>query len=202
MSYDRAQRLMRPSSHRGTPGSRHRGEGVIVQSVEQRGSAVIRNRNGVPSHSCSCWIGVVDRDHVAAGVAGGFAQVGHGRAGPLERMQAGDGFVFYSPRQRHPDGRPVQAFTAIGRVRDGNIWQTEEREGFRPFRRAIDYLPAQEAPIKPMLRELTFIRSKVHWGAAFRYGFLRVPVDDFARIAGAMGRDFAADFPTFAAPPP
>jgi hypothetical protein len=201
MSYAGARRRMRPFSHRGTPGSRQRGEGTIVKSVEERGSAVIRHRNDVPS-TRSCWIGVVDRDHVAAGIAGGFAQVGRGKAGPLERMQAGDGFVFYSPRQRHPDGPPVHAFTAIGRVRDGNIWQTEECEGFRPFRRAIDYLPAQEAPIRPLLDELTFIRSNVHWGAAFRCGFLRVPADDFARIARAMGRDFAADFPTSAATPP
>jgi EVE domain len=141
------------------------------------------------------WIGVVARDHVAIGVAGGFTQVNHGKAGPLERMHAGDGFAFYSPRTEHPDGPPLQAFTAIGRVRDGNIWQTEIADGFRPFRRAIDYLPAQEAPIKPLVPELTFIRSKVHWGAPFRYGFIRVPEDDFARIAIAMGRDFASDFP-------
>jgi hypothetical protein len=41
---------------------------------------------------------------------------------------------------------------------------------------------------------LSFIRSKDHWGAAFRFGFLRVPEEDFARIAAAMGRDFARDF--------
>ena len=141
------------------------------------------------------WIGVVAKDHAVLGVAGGFAQVNHGKAGPLERMQAGDGFALYSPRTQHPEGSPLQAFTALGRVRDGNIWQTEVADGFRPFRRAIDYLPAQEAPIKPLVPELTFIRSKVHWGAPFRYGFLRVPEDDFARIAAAMGRDFAVDFP-------
>ena len=42
-----------------------------------------------------------------------------------------------------------------------------------------------------MLESLSFIRSKEHWGAAFRFGFLRVPEEDFARIAAAMGRDFA-----------
>ena len=46
-----------------------------------------------------------------------------------------------------------------------------------------------------MLDSLSFIRSKEHWGASFRFGFLRVPEEDFARIAAAMGRDFAADFP-------
>jgi EVE domain len=150
--------------------------------------------------SRSYWIGVMARDHAFIGVAGGYTQVTQGKAAPLERMHAGDGFAFYSPRTAHPDGPPLQAFTAIGRVRDGNIWQTEASEGFRPFRRAVDYLPAREAPIKPLLPHLTFIRNKVHWGAPFRYGFLRVPEEDFARIAAAMGRDFAADFPADDAP--
>jgi hypothetical protein len=39
-----------------------------------------------------CWIGVAAKDHVDMGVAGGFIQVNHGKAGPLERMRAGDGF--------------------------------------------------------------------------------------------------------------
>ena len=71
---------------------------------------------------------------------------------------------------------------------------------FRPFRLAVDYLPAQDAPIRPLIEDLSFIRSKTHWGAAFRFGFLRVPEADFARIAAAMGRDFAADFPVSGAP--
>lgn len=140
------------------------------------------------------WIGVVARDHVHLGVAGGFTQLNHGKAGPLERMRAGDGFAFYSPRAAHPDGPQLQAFTAIGRVRDAPIFQAAPDGDFRPFRRAVDYLPAREAPIRPLLPDLSFIRSKQHWGAAFRFGFVRVPEADFARIAAAMGRDFVADF--------
>ena len=132
------------------------------------------------------WIGVVSKDHVAIGVAGGFTQLNHGKAGPLERMRAGDGFAFYSPRTAYPDGAPLQAFTAIGRIRDGNVYQAAgdgrggRRPDFRPFRLAVDYLPAQDAPIKPLIEQLSFIRSKTHWGAAFRFGYLRVPEADFA----------------------
>ena len=140
------------------------------------------------------WIGVVAKNHVALGVAGGFTQVNHGKAGPLERMRAGDGFAFYSPRIAHPDGPPLQAFTAIGRIRDGRVYQADAGGDFRPFRLDVDYLPATDAPVKPLIDGLSFIRSKTHWGAAFRFGFLRVPEEDFARIAAAMGRDFAADF--------
>ena len=152
------------------------------------------------------WIGVVSKSHVAIGVAGGFTQLNHGKAGPLERMRPGDGFAFYSPRDAYPDGPLLQAFTAIGRVGQGEIFQAEPADGFRPFRRAVEYLPARDAPIKPLIDNLTFIRSKQHWGAVFRFGFLKVPEEDFARIAAAMGRDFAADFapngngPTHGAP--
>jgi hypothetical protein len=142
------------------------------------------------------WIGVVSSDHAAAAVAGGYAQLNHGKAGALERMRAGDGFAFYSPRTTHPDGDAVQAFTAIGRVRAPDLYQADAGAGFRPFRIAVDYLPASAAPIRPLLDELSFIRSKTHWGAAFRYGVVRVPEADFARIAQAM--DCAFPFPVTA----
>jgi hypothetical protein len=141
------------------------------------------------------WIAVVSKDDVDRAAAGGFAQVNHGRAGPLERMRAGDGFAYYSPRASYPDGPLLQAFTAIGRVRSGTVYQTEGDGGFRPFRVDVDYIAAAPAPVKPLVAELSFIHSKAHWGGAFRYGIVRVPAADFARIAAAMGRSFAADFP-------
>ncbi|HTQ00369.1 MAG TPA: EVE domain-containing protein [Casimicrobiaceae bacterium] len=141
----------------------------------------------------SYWIGVVSKSHVDLGVAGGFTQLNHGKAGPLERMRPGDGFVYYSPRADYPNGEPLQSFTAIGRVAAGEIFQAQDG-AMKPFRRVVEYLPARAAPIKPLIDELSFIRSKEHWGAAFRFGFLRVPEQDFARIAAAMGRDFACDF--------
>jgi hypothetical protein len=149
---------------------------------------------GTPVTPPQFWIGVVSKDHVDLAIAGGFTQVNHGKAGPLERMRAGDGFVFYSPRTSYPDGPPVQAFTAIGRVRTGVVYQATHDDGFRPFRLDVDYLPAEPAPIKPLLEDLSFIRSKTHWGAAFRFGVVRVPAEDFAVVAAAMGRSFAADF--------
>jgi len=38
------------------------------------------------------WIGVASRDHVMQGKAGGFCQLGHGKAAPVKRLM-GDGFV-------------------------------------------------------------------------------------------------------------
>ena len=64
-----------------------------------------------------------------------------------------------------------------------------------PFRRAVQYLPATPAPIKPLIDELAFIRNKAYWGAPFRFGFVRIDARDFGRIAAAMGRNFETDFP-------
>lgn len=140
------------------------------------------------------WIGVISQDHVEAAVANGFVQLSHGKPQPLERMQPGDGFVFYSPRTTYPAGVPLQAFTAIGRVAEGPIYEANGAEQDPAFRRAVVYLDATAAPIKPLLERLTFIHSKRHWGAAFRFGLVRVPRADFAAIALAMGRDPDADF--------
>jgi hypothetical protein len=141
------------------------------------------------------WIGVASGDDVAAAVAGGFVQVNHGKAGPLERMRAGDGFAYYSPRERNAGGAPLQQFTAIGRVRDAPLALADGADGEPVFRRAMDYLPAEPVAVKVLLDELSFVRSRTHWGAAFRFGFLGVPEADFERIARAMGRPFRADFP-------
>ncbi len=168
------------------------------------------------------WIGVVSQDHVDAAVAHGFVQLLHGKAGPLERMQPGDGFAFYSPRASYPAGPPLQAFTAIGRIAEGPIYAADGPAGApapavdrappiapnnapcergvdcpreRPlFRRNAAYFDASPAPIKPLLEQLSFIRSKTHWGAAFRYGVVRIPREDFAAIATAMGCNPDADF--------
>ncbi|HYW82878.1 MAG TPA: EVE domain-containing protein, partial [Spirochaetia bacterium] len=48
--------------------------------------------------STGYWIGVVSLSHVQKGVAGGYAQLGHGKAAPLRRLQAGDWFIYYSPK--------------------------------------------------------------------------------------------------------
>jgi EVE domain-containing protein len=139
------------------------------------------------------WIGVVSRDHADTAVAEGFVQLGHGKPGPLGRLQPGDGFAFYSPRESHPAGAPLQAFTAIGRVADGPVYASAVAEAGPTFRRNATYFDATPAPIKPLLERLSFIRSKVHWGAALRFGLVRVSRADFAVIAFAMGRDLDAD---------
>ncbi len=133
------------------------------------------------------WIGVVSRAHVQLGVKGGFMQLNHGKKAPLQKFRAGDGLIMYSPRTSFPDGEPLQAFTAIGSIASGEIYQVEMSPDFKPFRIDVKFLKCREAPIKPMIESLSFIKSKTHWGAAFRFGQVKVPAEDFVLIAMAMG---------------
>lgn len=132
------------------------------------------------------WIVVASADHAALGVAGGFAQSCHGKAGPIGRMRAGDGIIIYSPVTTFGSGERLQAFTAIGHVGAGLPFQIEMGPGFRPFRRAIGWMISSPAPIRPLLDELEFTRSKANWGQAFRYGQFEIGAADFERIASAM----------------
>jgi hypothetical protein len=140
------------------------------------------------------WIAVVAQDHVDAAVAHGFVQLNYGKGAPLERMRAGDGVAFYSPRASFPAGAPLQAFTAIGRIGEGPVFEAEAIDPAPAFRRAAAWFDATPAPVRPLVPELSFIRNKAHWGAAFRFGIVRVPREDFAAIASAMGRDTDVDF--------
>ena len=134
-----------------------------------------------------CWIGVVSRSHVQRGVQGGFIQLNHGKKAPVQRLKAGDRLVMYSPRTAYPDGAPLQAFTAVGTVTTGEVYQVEMAPDFKPYRVDVDFEPCQEAPIRPLIDALSFIRDKTRWGAAFRFGYLKVPAADHALIARAMG---------------
>jgi predicted RNA-binding protein len=133
------------------------------------------------------WVGVVSRSHVQIGVKGGFVQLGHGKKAPLQKLHAGDGLVMYSPRTDYPDGEVLQSFTAIGVVTSGEIYQVEMSPEFRPFRIDVQFHKCREALIKPLLDQLSFIKNKTHWGAAFRFGQLQIPAVDFKIIAEAMG---------------
>jgi hypothetical protein len=132
------------------------------------------------------WVGVASRDHVQRGVAGSFAQLNHGKRAPLRRFGAGDWILYYSPRLTYPDGPPCQAFTALGQVRSGEIYQGHMGGGFDPYRIDVDFVEVQDAPIRPLLEGLSFIQDKQHWGAAFRFGLSEIPREDFELIAAAM----------------
>ena len=97
-----------------------------------------------------------------------------------------------SPRTALSAGEPVQAFTTIGRIKPGNLYQADTGGGFHPVRRDVAWRQCRAAPIHPLLDRLSFTKGKAGWGYAFRRGSFAVDAEDFAVIAEAMGVDLAA----------
>ncbi|KAA0099825.1 EVE domain-containing protein [Mycolicibacterium sp. P1-18] len=132
------------------------------------------------------WINTVSRGHVTRGVAGGFTQANHGKPHMLKRMARDDWIVFYSPKTDYPDGDPLQAFTAIGRVADDEVYQEDFDPQFQPWRRRVEFLPCTETPIRPLIEKLDFIEVKAQWGYRFRAGVFKIEEHDFELIRAAM----------------
>ncbi len=132
------------------------------------------------------WILVASLEHVKLGIAGGFAQAGHGKRSGLARMHAGDQILYYSPKVKFGGTEPLHAFTALGEVADDEIVQVEMSPDFKPFRRKVNYTKSGEVKIEPLISDLEFIRNKKSWGGAFRFGMLEIQRKDFERIAKAF----------------
>lgn len=134
------------------------------------------------------WINTLTRDHLEKGLAGGFTQAEHGRAGRIRNLALGDFVVFYSPRthfQRRAE--PLRSFTAIGRVLDEVPYQVKMSPEFHPWRRRMEFVPCRETPVKPLAASLDFIPDKQNWGFPFKRGLFQISEEDFRRIAQAMG---------------
>ena len=132
------------------------------------------------------WIAVISKDHAMKGVNGNFTQVNHGKEAPLKRMKKDDWLVIYSPRQSMEGSEKYQAFTAIGRVADDEVYSFQMTEDFIPFRRKISYLKSTETSILPLIEDLEFIPNKKSWGFPFRFGFFEITENDFNLIKSKM----------------
>jgi hypothetical protein len=133
------------------------------------------------------WIAVASADHVQLGRELGIMQVSHGNSGPLRRLRPGDRIIYYSPSRQMGMRDGLQCFTAFGLVADDVVYQVNIGNGFHPFRRKVDYLDAQEAPIRSLLEQLSFTRARRNWGYALRFGLLEIDVEDLTILADAMG---------------
>ncbi len=133
------------------------------------------------------WVAVASADHARRGKAIDIMQVSHGKGGPLRRLRPGDGVACYSPTVSFGGKDRLQAFTLIGTVKDDRVYQVDMGEGFRPFRRDVRYLEAEDAPILPLIDKLDLTRGKRNWGYSFRFGLVEISKADFNTIAAAMG---------------
>ena len=135
------------------------------------------------------WIIVASKDHVQRGLDGGFMQANHGKATSLKKMHVGDWVLFYSPKVEYEKPEKLQAFTALGKIVGEDIYQQDMGGGFVPFRRRVNFLAARDISILPLIKELTFIQDKTHWGAPFRFGMVKISEQDFRLIAEKMVED-------------
>lgn len=141
------------------------------------------------------WIAVASATHARRGCAeqgAGFMQVCHGKAAPLRRVKAGDRVAYYAPTVTMGGSDKLQAFVSIGLVKPGDPYAFDMGGGFVPFRKDVAYVPANEAPIAPLLDHFEFVQDRARWGYAFRFGLFAVSDHDMRLIADAMGADAAS----------
>jgi hypothetical protein len=68
----------------------------------------------------------------------------------------------------------VQAFTAIGTVKDREPCAFDMGKGFKPYRRNVTWATAEDAPIHPLLDALEFTVGKTNWGYQIRFGLFSI----------------------------
>ncbi len=132
------------------------------------------------------WIIVASKDHVKQGMAQGIVQACHGKSSPLRRMRKEDAVIYYSGKQTFGKPDKCQEFTAIGRITDDEVYEFRVSEDFCPSRRRMEFMPATDISIVPLIGDLDFIKDKKSWGYPFRFGFFEISQNDFNLIASKM----------------
>ena len=132
------------------------------------------------------WVATISKEHTQRGVSGSFIQVCHGKQSPLKRMKKGDYLLVYSSKITLAGNEKCQAFTAIGKVTDDEVYQYQMTNDFKPFRRNIEFMKCRETPITPLVNDLEFIPNKKLWGDPFRFGFFEIKENDFNFITSKM----------------
>lgn len=131
------------------------------------------------------WLGVVSKEHVLKGVAGNFAQVCHGKKGPLSKMKKGDWLIYYSPGDKMGESN-LKAFTAIGKIADDKVFQFKMSPDFIPFRRKVQYLVGSlELPLSTIKSRLELCKES-SWGYKLRRGLIELSKSDFDILKKAM----------------
>ena len=105
---------------------------------------------------------------------------------PLRQVSPGDLVVYYSPVETLGNKVRLQAFTGVGRVKPGAVYQVDMGNGFKPFRRNVGWFDAREVSILPLLDQLELSAGNKNWGYQFRFGLFQVSNHDMNLICTAM----------------
>ena len=131
------------------------------------------------------WIGVAHAKQVGLIRAKGLVAFSKGQKAPVAKMSTGDQVVYYAPRSDF-EGDAVQAFITLATVTGDAPYETPLMGDATAWVREADYAQTGEAPIRPMIPDLTFIKKPTHWGMAFRSSHFEITEADFDRIRAAM----------------
>lgn len=135
------------------------------------------------------WLGVACSEHAFAGRDMGIAQLGHGKHIAVKNLHKGDWIIYYSPKTKLAGGEKGQSFTTIGKITSDQAYQTEQSQGFCPWRVDVDYIPTiKPVPIHFLLDELDLTKNRgSNWGMAVRTSKVKLSFHDFQIISQAMG---------------
>ena len=136
----------------------------------------------------TAWLAVASAEQVERGVRLGIVQTNHGKRSGIARMRPGDWLVYYSPHERRGDSAPLQAFTAIGRVADDELWQADEGS-FTPWRRRVGYRTDARRVGITEVRERLDLTSHADRGHQLRRGLLALTDNDATVLQAAMTGD-------------
>ena len=130
-------------------------------------------------------------EHAKRGIAWGFIQSNHGKSTNIKKLKMGDGILIYSSKYvftpLKTEENKLQAFTALGYVRDEELYQWDMGWEFTPFRRNIDFQDdITTLPIIPLLSDLEFVKDVKKWGFPLMYAFLEISEHDFEFIRSRM----------------
>lgn len=120
-------------------------------------------------------------------IADGFIQDKHGAKKGAERFKAGDRMILYASKTVFGGKEPYQKFIGLGTA-TGDVYEHVRDDGDVHWRQKVDWqAAAEDAPVKPLLEPLTFIKDVKRWGFPFMRGTFKIDEADAALIARAMG---------------
>jgi predicted RNA-binding protein len=106
----------------------------------------------------------------------------------LKSFQSGDLITFYVSRASLSSNTKISKFIGLARI-EGRSYQSTApiwKHGIFPQRIGIELLAQKSCDVKSLIEDLTFIKNKEHWGAAFLSGIIKVPPGDFEAIQKSM----------------
>lgn len=105
------------------------------------------------------WMASVSKEHALRGVEGGFIQVCHGKKSPLKRMKKSDCLVVYSSKIAMEDREKYQKFTAIGKVKDEEVYSFQRSKSFFLSEGMLSFMIVKNALLFPSF--LSLISSQI-----------------------------------------